>query len=80
MEIGNKKVVTFQNHYGAMMLKKRMGDCCTLKAVPRVLSSSCGTCVFVENSDIETILFNAEKDLLEGIYKVTEKGFEKEYE
>lgn len=80
MENRNTKVVTFQNHYGAMMLKKKMGDCCTLRAVPRSLSSSCGTCVYVEDSDVETILNYAQKDLLEGVYKVTENGFEKEYE
>lgn len=76
METGDTKVVTFQNHYGAMMLKKKMGNCCTLRAVPRSLSSSCGTCIFVTGADLDTILDNAEKDLLEGIYRVVDNGYE----
>lgn len=77
MENGNTKVVTFQNHYGAMMLKKKMGDCCVLKAVPRSLSSSCGTCVFVSDVDLDAIINNAEKDLIEGIYQVEDGGYKK---
>lgn len=77
MENGNTKVVTFQNHYGAMMLKKKMGDCCVLKAVPRSLSSSCGTCVFVSNAEVEEIMAYADKELVEGIYEVVDSGFNK---
>ncbi len=39
-------VATFQNHYGALLFKKKLGENCTLKPVPRVLSSSCGTAAF----------------------------------
>lgn len=79
MENRNQKVVTFQNHYGAMMLKKKLGDCCSLKAVPRVLSSSCGTCVFVNDVETDIILDASQTDLLEGIYIVKENGYEKIY-
>ena len=39
-------VATFANHYGAMLFKKNVGAGCTLRPVPRSLSSSCGTCAF----------------------------------
>ena len=41
-------VATFANHYGAMLFRKTVGAGCTLRPVPRALSSSCGTCAFFE--------------------------------
>lgn len=43
---GDAKVLiaTFANHYGAMLFKKAVGNRCSLRPVPRALSSSCGTC------------------------------------
>ena len=75
MDTSDKKVifVTFISHYGAMLLKNRMGQCCTVRAVPRFLSSSCGTCACVENSDLGEILKNADSELLEAVY-LKEKG------
>ena len=61
--------VTFQNHYGALMLKKRMGDCCSVRAVPRSLSSSCGTCAMVDGSTLQEVLVQADLSLLEGVYQ-----------
>lgn len=42
----NEYCATFHNHYGALLFKKRLGENCSLKPVPRVLSSSCGTAAF----------------------------------
>ena len=39
-------VATFENHYKAMLFRKGMGSVCTLRPVPRCLSSSCGTAAF----------------------------------
>lgn len=39
-------VATFHNHYGALLFKKKTGEKCYLKPVPRSLSSSCGTAAF----------------------------------
>ncbi len=39
-------VATFHNHYGALLFKKKIGENCSLKPVPRCLSSSCGTAAF----------------------------------
>ena len=39
-------VATFENHYKAMLFRKGMGPVCTLRPVPRCLSSSCGTSAF----------------------------------
>ena len=39
-------VATFENHYKAMFFRKGMGPVCTLRPVPRCLSSSCGTSAF----------------------------------
>lgn len=42
----SEKVATFRSHYGAMMFKKRYGEGCVLRPVPRTLSSSCGTAAY----------------------------------
>lgn len=61
-------VATFENHYKAMLFKKRMGPVCTLRPVPRCLSSSCGTAAFFvieKNEDISQEL----KAFVESIYE-----------
>lgn len=75
MEDRDTKVVTFRNHYGALMLKKSLGECCTVRAVPRALSSSCGTCAVVVDRTLEVILANAKTDLLEGVYRKEGEGY-----
>lgn len=61
-------VATFENHYKAMLFRKGMGLVCTLRPVPRCLSSSCGTAAFFvieKNEDISQEL----KALVESIYE-----------
>ena len=52
MDSFNQKVIllTFFSYYYAMLLKKKLKDQCILKAVPRSLSSSCGTCALIDKS------------------------------
>ena len=48
-------IATFFSHFGAIRFKKlceRRGICAVLMPVPRRLSSSCGTCVRYEGSDM----------------------------
>lgn len=78
-EIEMTHVATFQNHYGALLLKKAMGKNCSVRAVPRALSSSCGTCAFVEDSSLEEILKNANMDLLEGVFEKEGEKYSKVY-
>ena len=49
----SEKVATFRSHYGAMMFRRRYGEGCKLKPVPRSLSSSCGTAAFFYGSQWE---------------------------
>ncbi len=61
-------VATFENHYKAMLFRKGMGPACTLRPVPRCLSSSCGTAAFFvieKNEDISQEL----KAFVESIYE-----------
>ena len=46
-----EKVATFRSHYGAMMFRRRYGEGCSLRPVPRSLSSSCGTAAFFYGDD-----------------------------
>ena len=57
-------VATFHNHYGALLFKKKIGENCSLKPVPRALSSSCGTAAFF------SLPFSPDmvNDYLEGVY------------
>jgi len=44
-------IATFYDHWGAVQFRthaKSLGIACTLKPVPRTLSSSCGTCAWYE--------------------------------
>lgn len=61
-------VATFHSHYGAMLLKKNLGAVCSVRSVPRSLSSSCGTCAFVENTSTDIIIASADSELLEAVY------------
>lgn len=79
MDNNNQKVTyvaTFQNHFGAMLFKKRIGDLCTLKPVPRVLSSSCGTAAFFSIPFEESMV----NENLEAVYIKQEDGYRKIYE
>jgi hypothetical protein len=77
MDNRNKEVTaTFSTHYGAMLTKKKLGDRCTLRPVPRLLSSSCGTCAVVKDSTVEE-LKNAAGEYLEGIFLLSEGRYEK---
>ncbi len=62
-------VATFHNHYGALLFKKKLGENCSLKPVPRVLSSSCGTAAFF-SLPFSPDLIN---EYLEGVF-VSENG------
>ena len=71
-------VATFENHYKAMLFRKGMGTACTLRPVPRCLSSSCGTAAFftfdeadLEGADLEGVeaLSQELKALVESIYE-----------
>ena len=64
-----KYVATFHNHYGALLFKKKMGENCTLKPVPRALSSSCGTAAFFSLPFSQ----NLESEYLEGVF-IAEDG------
>jgi len=70
-------IATFLNHYGALLLKKRLGDSCKVRAVPRSLSSSCGTCASIEGLDETAILEACDRELLEGLYVQEGKGYRK---
>ena len=50
MESEDQKVITFHSHYGALLFKRRYGQGCLLRPVPRPLSSSCGTAAFITGS------------------------------
>ncbi|MCR4677007.1 MAG: DUF3343 domain-containing protein [Sphaerochaetaceae bacterium] len=70
MENSAEKIIvaTFYNHYGAMMLKKALGKNAVLRPVPRALSSSCGTCVFITDAD-ENAVRDASDENIEAIYR-----------
>ena len=67
-------LATFYSHYGAMLTKKRLGDSCTLRPVPRSLSSSCGTCACLEGVTLEK-LREVAGDNLEAVYSVSDNGY-----
>ncbi len=51
-------IATFFSHFGAMRCKKQCaetGIIAKMMPVPRMLSSSCGTCVRIESADAERI-------------------------
>ena len=51
-------IETFFSHFGAMRCKKmcdKTGITAKMMPVPRMLSSSCGTCVRIESEDAERI-------------------------
>ena len=51
-----EKVATFRSHYSAMMFRRRYGEGCDLRPVPRSLSSSCGTAAFFRGDEWEKCL------------------------
>ena len=69
-------VATFVNHYGAMLFRKTVGAGCTLRPVPRSLSSSCGTCAVFKGPFREEYV-NAN---LEAVYEMKDGVYEKIYE
>lgn len=64
-------VATFYTHFGALKFNK---DCKKLSVkskqmpVPRVLSSSCGTCVSFETDDVATLLKQVDLEDMEGCF------------
>ena len=51
-------IATFFSHFGAMRYKKQCdetGITAKMMPVPRMLSSSCGTCVRIETEDPESL-------------------------
>lgn len=69
-------VATFANHYGAMLFRKTVGAGCTLRPVPRNLSSSCGTCAFFNGPMKEEYMNQS----LEAVYEEIDGKFIKIYE
>lgn len=69
-------VATFHTHLSALRtcrtLQKAGGTSARMAPVPRVLSSSCGTCVFYQGE--EPYLSLLDRDL-EAVYRQGETGF-----
>ena len=66
-----KYVATFYTHFGALKFNKdckKMSITSKQMPVPRVLSSSCGTCVSFETDDIATVLKSLDLEDMEGCY------------
>lgn len=69
-------IATFYSQYGAVQFLKHASKHhidCRLAPVPRVLSSSCGTCAHYSSDDWDTGFIT--KDL-ETIYETTKDGYE----
>lgn len=69
-------VATFHTHFGALSFKKKLaalGDSPTMMPVPRVLSSSCGTCVRFTRTFDSSVMYDEdiEKVFLESDGKFT---------
>ncbi|HKM07530.1 MAG TPA: DUF3343 domain-containing protein [Sphaerochaeta sp.] len=72
----NHFIATFYSQYGAVQFLKHARKNhipCRLAPVPRVLSSSCGTCAHFSIEDWDTGFVM--KDL-ETVYKATDAGYE----
>lgn len=75
MDTNLEKVATFHSHYGAMVFKRKMGEGCELKPVPRSLSSSCGTAAFF-SKDVDPSIID---ENLEAIYIVENNKYKRIY-
>ena len=75
MENSDQKVITFHSHYGALLFRRRYGDGCVLRPVPRDLSSSCGTAAFI-SGDLPETLFD---ENTEAAYEHEGKGWRRIY-
>lgn len=75
MESEDQKVITFHSHYGALLFKRRYGDGCVLRPVPRSLSSSCGTAAFI-TGNVSCELFD---ENTEAVYERDGEGWRKIY-
>ena len=67
-------ITTFFSHFGAMRYKKEMdraGLDAVLMPVPRYLSSSCGTCVRIRNTEYDPPS-PSHPDEIESIVKLTD--------
>ena len=74
-------IATFYSHFGAMRCKKlcdEAGIPARLMPVPRMLSSSCGTCVRIEAEDASAIPRTDESEQIaveeEGSYRILWKA------
>lgn len=74
-------VATFENHYKAMLFRKGMASVCTLRPVPRCLSSSCGTAAFftLEKPQDIACLSQEVKTLVEAIYEFKNGEYDEIY-
>lgn len=75
-ETMNRYIATFYSQYGAVQFPKHARTHhidCRLAPVPRVLSSSCGTCAHFTSDNWDTGFIT--KDL-ETVYKTTKVGYE----
>jgi hypothetical protein len=75
-EIMNQFIATFHSQYGAVQFLKHARDYhidCRLAPVPRILSSSCGTCAYYTYKDWNPGFVM--KDL-ESIYKASDTSYE----
>lgn len=81
MENRDKQIMTatFSSHYGAMLTKKRLGDGCILRPIPRSLSASCGTCAVTQGHTLDEIISSA-GEYLEAVYTENKGRYEKIYE
>lgn len=74
-------IATFFSHFGAMRCKKtcdRAGIPARMMPVPRMLSSSCGTCVRIETDDPDAVPRTEETEQIaleqSGIYQIIWKA------
>ena len=70
-----ERVATFRSHYGAMMFRRRYGEGCALRPVPRTLSSSCGTAAFFYSDNWKDYL----DENIEGVWERNGEEWRKLY-
>lgn len=55
MSRGNKLILTFESHYFAIKAKKQLSEGYRLSPTPRIISSSCSSCLMSEFPDCDII-------------------------
>ncbi len=76
MDIKNQQMIliTFFSQYYAFLLKQTLKDRCTLKSVPRSLSSSCGICALINEEDFPSI--NVFSDNIDRVFYINDNKYE----